>query len=156
MRISVVIPCHNAARWIEESIESVLNQSLLPVQIILINDSSTDATEQKTESYRQLDYFEYYEVHYRNAAQTRNECLKYVKGDWIAFLDADDVWYPDHLERAASLLENDPSTAGLINHYDFYSLDGKSIKRSCEWNFSSSRYGLSDEDFLRLYARLNC
>lgn len=156
MRFSVVIPCHNAERWIDESIGSVLNQSLPPVQVILLNDRSTDRLEQKIQRYRELDFFEYYQVHYGNAAQTRNESLKYVRGDWIAFLDADDVWYPDHLQRVAGLLENDPSSAGLINHYDFYSLDSKIIKRPCEWNFSSSRSGLSDEDFLKLYARLNC
>lgn len=109
------MPCHNAGRWIGEALGSIANQTLPPHEIIVIDDGSTDNSRAEIEKsgvpVRLL------ESEARNAAATRNIGIRAATGNWIAFLDADDLWYPHHLERAALLLENSHDVAYIANHH---------------------------------------
>lgn len=102
MRASVVIPCHNAGRWIGETLRSVAAQTLPPHEVIVVDDASTDDS---IEQIRKTGIaVRVISVQVRNAAAARNAGIEAASGDWIALLDADDVWYPDHLSRAAEVL----------------------------------------------------
>lgn len=102
MKISVVIPCHNAAPWIDQALASVYAQTLAPYEVIVVDDGSTDDSVQRIEA--SVCPVRLLKVNCRNAAAARNAGLETATGDWIALLDADDAWYPNHLQRAAEVL----------------------------------------------------
>jgi glycosyltransferase involved in cell wall biosynthesis len=125
MRISVIMPCHNAGAWIASALGSISQQSYPPQEIIVIDDGSTDDSVAQIEGSG---------VHVRllhcsghNAAATRNVGIAAATGDWLAFLDADDIWYPDHLARAVGLLKRTEDVAFMSNH-DWVGLDGQVIQ----------------------------
>jgi glycosyltransferase involved in cell wall biosynthesis/ubiquinone/menaquinone biosynthesis C-methylase UbiE len=102
-KVSVVITTYNRAHFLSDAIDSVLNQTFKGVQIIVIDDGSTDNTRQILGRYG--DRIEY--VYQQNAgrAQARNIGIKAAQGDYIAFLDDDDIWLPEKLEKQIIFLE---------------------------------------------------
>lgn len=102
--VSIIMPSYNTARFIEESIKSVLDQTYTNWELIIVDDSSTDATDAVVESL--IRHCERNEaIHYLKnekncgAAVSRNRALALAKGKWIAFLDSDDLWAPEKLEK---------------------------------------------------------
>ena len=100
--ISVIIPAYNSGKYIKAAIDSVLIQSYKPLEIIIIDDGSTDNTETVIRSYGDKVVY----CHQENAGsgKARNTGIKLAKGDWIAFLDSDDYWYEDHLKKLIARL----------------------------------------------------
>ncbi len=94
--VSVVIPAYNAARFIDDSISSVLSQTYRPLEIIVVDDGSRDETRTVVERYAKDVRYIYQDNAGPSAA--RNHGVREARGDWIAFLDSDDYWEPDHLE----------------------------------------------------------
>jgi glycosyltransferase involved in cell wall biosynthesis len=152
MRISVVIPCHNAGRWIETALRSVAEQSYPPHEVIVIDDRSTDDSVARVETMGVADRL--LRVDAGNAAAARNAGIEAATGDWIALLDADDVWYPHHLARAFELLSGTADVAFMANH-DWISLDGAVIPIPDEFRckLTAPRSGLSVDDYYRIAAR---
>ncbi|MBK4732786.1 glycosyltransferase [Oxynema sp. CENA135] len=109
-KISVVIPVYNATTTIQETISSVLNQSFTDYELIIVNDGSTDETLEKIESFKdpRIRVFSYTNA---GAAISRNRGLSQAKGEYIAFLDADDLWTPDKLEAQLAILEKNPQAS---------------------------------------------
>jgi glycosyltransferase involved in cell wall biosynthesis len=93
--ISVVIPVHNGERFISEALQSALCQSFQDFEIIVIDDGSTDRSREIIGSFDGPITYRYQAN--RGTAAARNMGLSMAKGDWVAFLDADDVWYPHKL-----------------------------------------------------------
>src|SRR5438132_12034959 len=124
MRISVVIPCRNAGRWVGTALQSVAKQTQPAGEIIVIDDGSTDASLFEIEKANVP--VKLLRVNFGNAAASRNAGIEAASGDWIALLDADDVWYPNHLTRAAELLRLTNDVAFMSNH-DWNDLDGHVI-----------------------------
>jgi glycosyltransferase involved in cell wall biosynthesis len=107
MKISVVIPCYNAAAYVGEAVRSVLTQTLPPHEVIVIDDGSTDASATVLSEFgssvtlvRQTN---------QGVAAAVNLGVSKARGEAIAFLDADDVWLPDKLERQVAVLMAEPS-----------------------------------------------
>lgn len=103
--ISVIIPAYNAQNTIAESIDSVLSQSFDDFELIVIDDCSSDKTKVIIHSY--TDNRIRYIQNEKNlgVAETRNRGVEQANGEWIAFLDADDVWKPDKLSRQLAFAE---------------------------------------------------
>lgn len=103
--VSIIMPTYNCARFIRESIDSVLAQTYTNWELIIVDDSSTDNTAEMVANFNDP------RIHYlRNeqnegAALTRNKALRAAKGRYIAFLDSDDLWHPDKLERQIAFME---------------------------------------------------
>jgi glycosyltransferase involved in cell wall biosynthesis len=97
--ISVVVPCHNAAQFIREAVDSVLAQSHSNLQIIVVDDGSTDDSVGRIADLR--DRIEIVEQPNGGPAVARNAGLRAARGEFIAFLDADDTWHPRKLEVQA-------------------------------------------------------
>src|SRR4030095_4422896 len=97
--ISVVIPTFNRAGVVKRALESALRQSLPPAQIIVIDDGSTDDTREVLGGYG--DTIEYVRQENAGASVARNRGIALARHPWIAFLDSDDYWLPDHLARPA-------------------------------------------------------
>lgn len=107
-RISVVIPAHDRGGVLPRSVGSVLAQTLPPLEVIVVDDASTDETERVV---RELGA-RYVRLDARSGAQAaRNRGVTEATGDWIAFQDSDDEWLPDKLERQVALLEDEWTVA---------------------------------------------
>ncbi|WP_394791979.1 glycosyltransferase family 2 protein [Rhodoferax sp.] len=111
--ISVVIPAYNAADFIEEALDGIFKQTLLPNEVVIIDDGSIDKTCQIIQDWVSKSN-PTYSVIVRSQVNsgisaTRNLGIKIASGIWIAFLDADDIWEPMHLELLYAALELLPS-----------------------------------------------
>ena len=108
MSISVIIPAYNAERYIAETLESVLAQTLPADEILVVDDGSTDATAGIAESY--APRVTVFRRPNGKAAAARNFALKHAKSEWVAFLDADDLWLPEKLARQMGELHSNPDS----------------------------------------------
>lgn len=103
--VSIIMPTYNCGRFIRESIDSVLAQTYKVWELIVVDDCSVDNTDEVVASYHDG------RIHYiRNeqnlgAALTRNRALREAKGRYIAFLDSDDIWLPEKLEKQVAFME---------------------------------------------------
>src|SRR5437773_1322554 len=98
-KVSIVIPAYNVAPYIGETLESVFAQTLTDYEVIIVNDGSPDTGdfEQALEPFK--DRVRYFNQENRGAAAARNAGLRAARGEYIAFLDADDFWLPNYLEE---------------------------------------------------------
>lgn len=101
--ISVIIPAFNAADFLPEAIGSVLSQTHPPSEIIVVDDGSTDGSASVAARYEQVQVFSQSNG---GPAAARNHGIRRATGSHLAFLDADDVWTPDKLQRQMSALES--------------------------------------------------
>ncbi len=127
---SVIIAVYNGAQTIRRAIESVLSQTWPAHEIIVVDDGSTDATAQEVAQFDERVCY----VHQANAgvSAARNAGARLATGDWLAFLDADDWYYPDRLRRHAFFLARDPNLDFLTGDYDYVAADGGFVSRSME------------------------
>ncbi len=106
MKITAVIPSYNNADFIADAINSILRQTQPVDEIIVIDDGSTDNTEQIVQALS-ADII-YFKQENRGPSAARNQGIKLAKGDWIAFLDADDQWVQNKIETQLGNLERYP------------------------------------------------
>jgi len=122
--ISIIMPAYNAEKYIEESILSAVNQTYQNWELIIINDGSTDSTRTIAEKFSSRDKrIKVINQQNKRLAAARNIGIKNSTGQWIAFLDADDIWAPSKLEKQVELSEKLPHidvlyTDGWIFKYD--------------------------------------
>jgi glycosyltransferase involved in cell wall biosynthesis len=109
--VSVIIPAYNAAQWITDAVRSALAQSQAPHQVIVIDDGSTDNTLELLALF--ADRITVVSQPNRGVAAARNHALQLATGDYIAFLDADDLWHPRKLEFQLAALAQHPTTGVL-------------------------------------------
>jgi glycosyltransferase involved in cell wall biosynthesis len=107
--VSVVIPAFNTARFIPATLNSVLSQSLRDFEILLVNDGSPDTPELELALKPYSARIRYIKQLNRGPSAARNAGIREARGKYIAFLDSDDLWFPEHLEKQVSTLERDPS-----------------------------------------------
>ena len=118
--ISVIIPTHNNAEIIKETIESALNQTFKDFEIIVINDGSTDNTADVLRPYINSGKIIYLYQDYSGPTVARNRGIETSKGKYIAFLDSDDLFMPTKLEKQVNFLnENDDYAMAYTDAYEF-------------------------------------
>ena len=113
--ISVVIPAYNAAKTILETIDSVRQQTFSDFEVIVINDGSNDNTAELVNAVAD-DRLRLFSYENGGAAIARNRGIDHVSGEFIAFLDADDLWTPDKLELQLEALQKHPE-AGVAHSW---------------------------------------
>jgi glycosyltransferase involved in cell wall biosynthesis len=111
--ISVIIPAHQAEKTIAETIASVLGQSLLPFEVIVVDDGSTDRVE---EVVRSIDGVLYLRQEHAGAGAARNRGAEAASGELLAFVDADDLWEPDKLALQMAAWDRDPTADMVFGH----------------------------------------
>ena len=127
--ISIIMPAYNASATIRESIQSVLAQDYTNWELIVVNDCSTDETEAII-----LEYLSDNRIKLINKDQNeevskaRNTGIKQSKGDWIAFLDSDDLWTPDKLSKIVALLQENPHGKLFFTGSAFINYEGERSK----------------------------
>jgi glycosyltransferase involved in cell wall biosynthesis len=122
--VSVVIPAYNAQQYIARAIRSVLAQTFAPTEIIVVDDGSTDKTADVVKSFGPAVRY----LHQANAgaAAARNHGINAATCEWVAFLDADDEWLPEKLERQRELWRRCPNLAWIgANYYCHSDLTGR-------------------------------
>ena len=103
--VSVIIPTFNRAHTLPRAIKSVLAQSYQNFELIVIDDGSTDETASVFQDYPYVQYF--YQKN-KGVSAARNHGLKIAQGKYICFLDSDDAWHKNKLEKQLNIFENDP------------------------------------------------
>lgn len=127
--VSIITPSYNCAKFVEETIQSILSQTYSNWELLFQDDCSTDNTKEIVTKYAEKDSRIKYECNAKNsgAAITRNNALRRAKGKWIAFLDSDDIWLPGKLEKQIKFMQD--------NNYHF------SYTGYCEINELSKEIG---------------
>lgn len=132
MLVSVVMPTYNCGKYIAESIESVLHQTIPDWELQIVDDCSTDNTQEILQPYLER----YSNIHYyrllKNSgpAAARTEAIKRATGKYIAFLDSDDLWMPDKLEKQIAYMEH-TGIAFSCTGYEQIDEYGKSLHVVC-------------------------
>lgn len=125
--VSIIMPAYNCERFIEKAIDSVQKQTYTNWELIVINDSSKDATYEMVQ--RKANYDDrihlYDNEQNMGVSKTRNRGVSIAKGDWIAFLDSDDIWEARKLEKQISLIENNENVAICFTGSAFINEEGE-------------------------------
>lgn len=121
--VSIIMPSYNTADYIAESIRSVQMQTYTDWELLIVDDDSTDDTDHIVEKYLEDKRIRYFKNEYNSgAALSRNKALRESKGKWIAFLDSDDLWLPEKLEKQIKFMNQ--------NGYHFSYTDYEEIDES--------------------------
>jgi glycosyltransferase involved in cell wall biosynthesis len=121
--ISVVMAVYNASWCVGRALESVAAQSQTPIEVLVCDDGSTDGTPEWIEQHHG-DQVTLLRLPHRNAAAARRVGLQRARGEWLAFMDADDLWRSDKLERQTSFLARHPEVRWLCSDGVLVSADG--------------------------------
>jgi glycosyltransferase involved in cell wall biosynthesis len=112
--VSCIIPVHNGERYLREAIDSIFKQTYRPLEIIVIDDGSTDGTARVAASYGDQLHYEWQPN--AGPAAARNKGLDLARRDFVAFLDADDLWHPDKLTRQMARFEARAELGWCVTH----------------------------------------
>lgn len=121
--VSVIMPSWNTAGFIAESIRSVIDQTYTKWELIIVDDCSTDNTDEVVASFHD-DRIRYFKNEKNmGAALTRNRALREARGEWIAFLDSDDLWKPKKLENQLAFMKEN---GYVFSYHEYEKIDEES------------------------------
>ena len=146
--ISVIIAVHNGEKTIRETIESVLQQTFSDFELIVINDGSEDATLEIVSHFQdhRLKIFSFPQL---GVSASRNQGIRLAEGDYVTFLDADDLWTTDKLEAQLKALQANPQAAVVYSWTDYIDEQGKFLYPAKRVNFRGNVYAqILVSDFL--------
>ena len=112
--ISILMNCFNGERYLREALDSILNQTYSNWELIFWDNQSTDNSAAIVKGYNDSRIKYYYSPEHTVLGKARNLALKKVRGEWLAFLDVDDLWMPDKLEKQVSLINRDETDLGFV------------------------------------------
>ena len=148
-RISVIIPAYQAAQTIERALRSVSLQTLKPGEVVIVDDGSNDDTVVAAETLRpifqEVDFLIFRQGN-KGAGAARNKAINRSSGSILAFLDADDEWLPEKLER--SMAELDTGSYSLVAHNGWIVDGNDNIRNDCAF-----RYRAPGDPYENLYCR---
>lgn len=117
--VSIIMPSYNTGKFIAETINSVLAQTYEQWEIIIVDDCSTDNTDEVVTPFLGDNRIKYFKNEKNSgAAISRNRALREAKGKWIAFLDSDDLWEPEKLAKQIAFMENNNAHFSYTNYIE--------------------------------------
>lgn len=128
-RVSVVIPAYNAANTIAETVDSVLAQTLDDIEVIVVDDGSTDSTAERAER----EGVSVLSTPNQGVSAARNEGIARAQGRFVAFLDADDLWESDKLERQVEALQHEPNAVMAVSGSRLLGEGGATVEVLVPW-----------------------
>ena len=134
-RVSVVIPTYNCARFLGQTIDSALRQAYRDFEIIVVDDGSTDDTQQVVAGYGKTIRYVYQSN--QGASAARNVALSIASGEFIAYLDADDLWIADKLSRQVEYMDDHPACGFL--HTEVSVIDEQNKVLHTRFNYETNR-----------------
>lgn len=129
--VSIITPCYNSSAYIQETIESVINQTYTNWEMIIVDDCSTDNSKDIIDIFCKIDKrIKYFKTEFSSGSPTRprNDGIYISNGRYIAFLDSDDLWHSNKLETQIKLFQ-DPEVALVYTNYEKISENGISNNR---------------------------
>ncbi len=120
--ISVMMPTYNNAKYIKQAIESIYAQNYDNIEIIVVDDGSTDNTKEILQQYKDIKYFY---IEHKGISVARNTALENAKGEYIAFLDSDDYWLPNKLNTQMQYFKDHPDCEIVFTKYENFFEDEK-------------------------------
>lgn len=149
MTISVVIPAYNGSRTIRATLDSVLQQTLPPNEILVLDDGSTDDTSSILYSYSPR--VTVLQQKNQGVAAARNVLCEHARGDLIAFVDQDDIWHPTYLEKQSKSFGDHPTACALFTWHVNFKGFGNYDWPASPTGTASGLEVISPLDFLRRY-----
>tara|TARA_R110002096_G_scaffold34232_2_gene97873 strand:- start:181 stop:1119 length:939 start_codon:yes stop_codon:yes gene_type:complete len=143
---SVIIPLYNKENYIKDTINSVIKQSFSDFEVIIVNDGSTDKSLIKASQINDSRITIIYQKN-SGAPIARNNGISLAKSKYIALLDADDYWHPNHLLELKKLIEIFPTAGLFCNNYQVYYTSD--VVRSAKFNFDFKKDCLVVDDFFK-------
>jgi glycosyltransferase involved in cell wall biosynthesis len=127
--LSVVIPTYNRAEYLPMAMSSALAQQGVNVDVIIVDDGSTDETAAVVEQYRSYwgERVRYIWQENSERSVARNHGMRYARGEFLAFLDSDDIWRPDHARLCLAALRSHPQAVAAYGEYGLMTADGRPI-----------------------------
>lgn len=121
--VSIIMPSYNTAPYIKQTIQSVLDQTYANWELIIVDDCSTDNTNEVVDTIKDCRIHYFKNEKNSGAAISRNKALREAKGQWIAYLDSDDLWMPEKLEKQIKFMEENGYVFSYTN-YEEIDVDG--------------------------------
>lgn len=128
-KVSIIMPVYNGAKTIKKAINSVLKQTYNNIQLIIINNGSTDSTEEIIKSIESKNKIIYIYTDIPNVSNARNIGIDKADGEYITFIDADDEYESNFIERMINRIKEDQSQIVSCNFKTLYSKEVKNIKK---------------------------
>jgi glycosyltransferase involved in cell wall biosynthesis len=126
-RVSVIIPTYNMAQYVGIAVRSVLAQSFADFEIIVVDDGSTDMTRSEIAKISDPRIRYIYNKSNSGLGAARNTGIRAARGDYIALLDADDMWFPSFLERTTSVLDSSSHVGAVYTGYQYMDAGGNPL-----------------------------
>jgi teichuronic acid biosynthesis glycosyltransferase TuaG len=132
-RVTIIIPTFNAGNSISKTIDSVVSQTYTSWQLLIVDDCSTDSTREEVEKYSEYNNRIMFHSLVRNSgspARPRNVGVQLSKTEWVAFLDADDIWHPNKLEYQFGVIDSsgaDFCSTGMVDFSDDNQISNQSF-----------------------------
>jgi hypothetical protein len=142
--VSVAIPTYNAADFLKVAIESVLSQTVLPLEIIVVDDGSTDHTRDACAGFGDKVRYIHQENDGTLGAGARAVAIAAAKGEWVALLDHDDRWLPEKLEKQFAAIVEFPDVMAVFTRFETIDQHGK--RNSPERETTGDTQYLSSDD----------
>jgi glycosyltransferase involved in cell wall biosynthesis len=135
-KISIIIPSYNCGQYIGEAINSILTQTYKDLEVIVVDDGSEDNTKEALFTYIEKKLIRYIFQENRGPGAARNTGIKVAKGQYITFLDADDVLLPESIEKRCNFLDKHPNVFLVFGDYYKIEKSGKDhntpqLKKEC-------------------------
>ena len=132
-QISVIIPAYNCDRYIGQAVESILNQTYPADEIIIIDDGSQDNTRQVLQPYSNYIHYVYQEN--QGVSVARNHGLKLARGEFIVFLDADDIFLPNKLATQLAVFQAKPQLGLVQSGWRRVNQQGETLMDATPWDY---------------------
>src|SRR5262249_24707847 len=128
--VSVVVATYNFGRYLAGALDSVLTQTMSDFEIIVVDDGSTDGTKQVMASYLAHPRIRYHRIDHCGQQAAKNTGIGVSRAPLVAFLDADDLWLPNKLEKQVAVFAADPSLAVVYSRRILIDEQGRSLQYS--------------------------
>lgn len=140
MNVTAAITCYNYGHYLVGCVESVLAQTVGNVEIVIVDDGSTDDTAAIARSLLPHPQIHYHRIENSGQAKSKNVAIARASGDVVAFLDADDLWFPNKLERQLPLFD-DPRVGVTFTDHTVIDASGKTVPRGERQGHMLFRHG---------------
>ena len=149
--VSVIIPTHNCLQYLDKALRTILNQQVNSFEILVIDDNSSDGTwEWLQQQQRNIPQLRSYRLKGVGSARARNFALRRVRGEYIAFLDADDYWHPDKLAKQLAFHKKNPRIVMSFTNYHHTTPDNTDLGDCFGYWPHFKNVAIKDHDFHEL------
>ncbi len=136
IKISIILPIYNSEKVIKRTIESIIKQTYENIELIIINDGSTDSSGQICKEYaRQNNKITYVEINNKGVSNARNIGIQKATGNYIMFIDSDDEYYENAVEKVAYEIKNKKDLELVVFGYDRIHVNTNKVKKMRTYSF---------------------